>query len=249
MSFETGILNYRPKKQPAVLKQMYDVVELLKSDRRPFSIAEIERRVAVRVIRESELAMHLRENPRVTFDSYADTLQYRPQYNLRDRFEIRDFLRSRTGALGTGVPRPDLDDCYVGAVSDVQALLDSRDVFSLRNSENHVEVLYGNDEPTIGPVDDPIRKMWQSIALAPTLSAADLDKELALAGLRPTTVETEEAPKKRMTEAEEAEKANMRKRMQRIKVTNVHLGMEKDLAAAAAAAAGDSAPKRVKASR
>jgi len=224
------IRNYRPKKPPALLKQMYDVVELLKSDRRPYSITEIERAADLRLHRESELFRNMLDNPRLTYDSGSQSFQYKPLYNLKDRFQIRDFLN--TVMLGHGVLRTDLDDCYIGAAVDVQTLIEGGDAFSVRNSENHAEIVFGNFEPGVKLVEDAVRRMWTGVDFPSSMGTKEFEEEIRKVGLNPAVVEADESVK---TEGgkEEKDKADAKKRMRRIKLTNVHIGVQHEIAGVA----------------
>ncbi|EGG14665.1 transcription initiation factor IIE2 [Cavenderia fasciculata] len=191
---------------------IFDVVIHLRSlEGRPATLEELMISTGHKEIIDSQLVQdELKQNEKVEFLD-STTVRFKPLYRVKTPEEIVDLLKEENPR---GIPLNKLTESYAKVGDDVKKLKESKEIYTIKNTELNTEILFYNDEKYRIPVSDELIKMWKNI---PIPNDVDLVKTMKDIGL--SVVESVEAAK--TTKSSKAGKSERKHRI--TKVTNVHI--------------------------
>eukprot|EP00698_Gefionella_okellyi_P004254 TRINITY_DN13949_c0_g1_i1.p1 TRINITY_DN13949_c0_g1~~TRINITY_DN13949_c0_g1_i1.p1 ORF type:complete len:282 (+),score=34.78 TRINITY_DN13949_c0_g1_i1:29-847(+) len=193
-------------------KHMFTIVNFLKEHRMPMTAQQLKARLLIEVEKNQELLDMLNANTRIRFDPSSLAYEYKPPFDVFDRASMRDLLSGKT----EGFLKKDLEESYDGAKHDLSVLIQSGELYSIKNTEAGAgDTIFCNRIPALKKVDDKFLSLWSSVRLSDKMSDMDVAEELVKMGKKP--MDQEEGPK-----VDDDRKRKQRK-ARAIKLTNTHI--------------------------
>ncbi|KAF8537639.1 hypothetical protein BDD12DRAFT_887260 [Trichophaea hybrida] len=203
-----------------IMTQVVHAQQYLKEKERPLLPSEVASYLSIPITSEVFTVLRENKNPRIFYDSVADTLEFRPLHNIRSPTDLLAFLQRQTTAQG--LPVKELKEGWAGALDAIDTLEEAGDILVIRTKkENLPRMVWGNDKTLFCDVDDEFKTLWHGIKIP---QPAEIVGELEAMGLKPASVDPS-------TLKVEVKRQQKRKRAvnRRGKVSNVHMsGILKD---------------------
>ncbi|GAB5356519.1 hypothetical protein AAMO2058_000296600 [Amorphochlora amoebiformis] len=207
----------RGKKEPHRPHQrsiLRNVIEFLQSNRKAHSIKDIGKAIHVNLSREINVISRLRNHERV--EAVDEGFRYKPE--IANIFNKQQ-LCAEICRINKGLCKEALEDAYVGADEDLQALIDEGRVFTIRNSEKKENMYFGVPTPIV--IHEEIKKLWLSIKVP---READVNQELIKSGqLKQSTITRANTYKAQKRGIVKRKKGPRKKQKRGIRLTNVHM--------------------------
>ncbi|ORX80289.1 hypothetical protein K493DRAFT_320910 [Basidiobolus meristosporus CBS 931.73] len=194
------------------LSMVYTVINFLKSVEEPQTAEDLKRHVNADFEANPELYRTITQNNKIDYDPKNHTFSYRPAYNIKNKEDLLALLQEKKDEGGMEVR--ELKDSYIDVRGVVEELVETGQVYVIRNKDNTPRILFYNDARLNVDFDADFKQMWHELR-AP--DETDLPAELEKAGLK--TMEVFE--KKAAVDDSKQKKAKARNR--KVKITNTHL--------------------------
>ncbi|KAI8319335.1 hypothetical protein GQ54DRAFT_265518 [Martensiomyces pterosporus] len=193
------------------MTKVYSIIDFLKKSQKPHTAEDIQRYEHVDIREEEVIYNQLMDNEKVMYNAKDKTFAYRPDYNIRNREELLEYLRQLPDRTGLEVKK--LRDSYLPDVAKVIAELRKEGlILTITNKDGHPKYIFYNQHSLQTTVDDDIKRRWAELRMP---DEADLAFEMEKAGLNQMQVE------ERAAQNDDKKKAKQRTR--KVKITNTHL--------------------------
>ncbi|KAI9205114.1 uncharacterized protein BJ171DRAFT_503032 [Polychytrium aggregatum] len=217
-SFVSSTYASAPQASDLVAKQLFLIINILKSKDSPFSFDEIYQETGYDLTSSTndELIESIRTNLKIISDFEAQTLQFRPKFDIKSKHDLLRLLESQKLSHGLEVD-DEFKESFPNWQAAVQELEKSEDIIVFMNKEGAgavPRVLFYNDSSLNVHMSEEFKTYWHQIKLPPE---GDLEKELEKAGLK--SMDTFSTKPKSVTKV----KVKPKKTNKRIKLTNTHL--------------------------
>ena len=154
----------------------------------------------------------LRVNPKVSYDSKADSFSFKPTLAIYNATDLLDFLQKQETALGISVR--DLKDGWSNVEETITKLETQHKLLvSRQKKDNHPRMVWANDPSLHAPLEPEFKDIWEHVPLP---QQEDIIKELKREKLNPAGQVA--APK--AVAATDKKKKKVRRGA---KITNIHI--------------------------
>jgi len=207
--FVSNSLKHNAKQEKSTQRVVFDILVYLRAlEGKPATLTEIMISSGHVVEGNLELIDALKNNPKV---EYVDNcFFFKPVYNVKNSKEILELLAQHPNGLLVS----DLAESYTKAQSDIKALKEAKEIYSIKSSEGPTEVIFPNEEKYRMKISQELVEMWKDIKVP---NEADLERELREAGL--TLVESVESSKT----TKSLQKIKKERKRRTTKLTNTHI--------------------------
>ncbi|KAJ1965436.1 transcription factor TFIIE beta subunit, TFIIEB, Tfa2 [Dipsacomyces acuminosporus] len=193
------------------MTKVHEIIEFLKKSQKPHTAEDIQRYEHVDIHQEETIYNQLMNNEKVIYHAKDRTFAYKPEYNIRNKEELLEYLRQMPDRTGLDVKK--LRDSYLPDIPKVIADLRKEGlILTITNKDGNPKHIFYNQHTLQTPVDDDIKRRWAELRIP---DEADLAFEMEKAGLKQMQVE------QRVAQTEDKKKA--KQRVRKVKITNTHL--------------------------